>query len=230
MEPKDKKAEIIQHDVNKKFTYEKTPVLAFNMSFPEVRLKDRAAQNRINMYYVHVANRFYNQAATELYNAAVEDYLYRMKNSFPFIPHEADLTYTVTLNEDCVLSLYFDRYTFTGGAHGSTLRTSDTWDLDTGERISLPDLFLGEEKCCRVVTKQILLQADENMKKDPGIYFENYRSLIVQNFDADSFYLTPQTAAVYFQQYEIAPYASGIIVFEMPYASLGIRKPGCFNR
>lgn len=230
MEQKDFSAEMIQHDVKKKFTYEGTAVLALNMSFPEVKLKDRAAQNRINMVYVHVANRFYNQAATELYNNAVEDYRYRMKNGFPFIPYEADLKYTVTLNGSCVLSLYFDQYTFTGGAHGGTIRTSDTWDLNTGERIKLRDLFHGEEQCCRAVTEQIFLQADVNMKKDPGIYFDNYRDLILQYFDTDSFYLTPRAVAVYYQQYEIAPYASGILVFEIPYDKLGVQKPGCINR
>ena len=34
-------------------------------------------------------------------------------------------------------------------------------------------------------------------------------------------------SAVYYQQYEIAPYASGIPVFEIPYADLGIEKPNC---
>jgi hypothetical protein len=66
------------------------------------------------------------------------------------------------------------------------------------------------------------------MKEIPHIYFENYRSLIVRYFNPNSFNLSPDTLSVYYQQYEIGPYVSGIIVFNIPYESLRLTKPGCY--
>jgi hypothetical protein len=61
----------------------------------------------------------------------------------------------------------------------------------------------------------------------PGIYFDDYKKLIVENFNPQSFIITPDSLDFYYQQYDIAPYASGIIVFSIPYEDLGIPKPHC---
>ncbi|HWQ73960.1 MAG TPA: RsiV family protein, partial [Syntrophomonas sp.] len=45
----------------------------------------------------------------------------------------------------------------------------------------------------------------------------NYEELVEQTFDVNNFYCTPQGVVVYFQQYDIAPYASGIREFLLPY-------------
>ncbi len=45
-----------------------------------------------------------------------------------------------------------------------------------------------------------------------GAYFDNYRELVPQTFNPAQFYLTPEGLTVYFQQYDIAPYASGFHV------------------
>lgn len=88
------------------------------------------------------------------------------------------------------------------------------------------DLFPRGTNYRRLVLEQILKQADKMMEENP-ILFEDYRQLIVKYFDPDSFNLTPKGISVYYQQYEIGPYASGIITFEIPYESLGIDKPMC---
>ena len=48
-------------------------------------------------------------------------------------------------------------------------------------------------------------------------YFENYKELINKTFNPNSFYCTPEGISVYYQQYDIAPYSSGIREFLMPY-------------
>ena len=36
----------------------------------------------------------------------------------------------ITYKDDKLISMYFDDYTFTGGAHGTTVRSLQTWDLE----------------------------------------------------------------------------------------------------
>ena len=70
---------------------------------------------------------------------------------------------------------------------------------------------------------QILRQADENIQQNPGINFEDYHALIVKYFNEEHYYLTPSGVAIYYQQYEIAPYSTGIVVFTISY----MEPPSC---
>ena len=118
-----------------------------------------------------------------------------------------------TLNRACIVSLYTDEYQFTGGAHGMTVRTADNWNLRTGRRFALCDLFPRHRDCRQMILRQIITQ----IARDPSSYFDNYRELVVQNFDPRRFYLTQDAVMVYFGLYEIAPYSSGMPVFAIPY-------------
>ncbi len=228
MIPLNNKAEIVSQNITKKFSNEAVVLITLDMSYPEIKLKENeVAQNRINRHYQLFAKEFYTYVSTTLLKNAQQEYEDSISNDFPFRPYDAVMKYTVTLNASCHLSTYFDRYEYTGGAHGNTLRTSDNWDLQTGKYIELKDLFKPGEDYKSIITKQIIMLAEKENAENPYIYFDNYKELIVQYFNEKSFNLNPKTLSVYYQQYDIGPYASGIIVFEMPYASLGINKPRC---
>ena len=56
--------------------------------------------------------------------------------------------------------------------------------------------------------------------KDPdlkGTYFETYPQDVYDTWNEDDFYLTPSGIVVYFQQYAIEPYSSGILEFLIPF-------------
>lgn len=94
-----------------------------------------------------------------------------------------------------------------------TVRTADNWNLRTGSRFALCDLFPGHRDCEQMILRQIITR----IARDPSSYFDHYRELVVQNFDPKRFYLTRDAVMVYFGLYEIAPYSSGIPVFAIPY-------------
>jgi hypothetical protein len=223
-------AVITTKEMKKKLRYKGTVMLTMEIEFPQVGLKSRAAQNRINTYYINAVSHFLNYAASELYPQAVTQYRDAQKNGFPFHAHEAVMHDTVTLNQNCTLSTYIDQYTFTGGAHGNTQRFSQSFHLQTGKRLQIADFFGPEWKCCHTLLEYITAAAAAEMKKDPTIFFENYRELLLEYFDPESFYLKPEGIVVYYQQYEIAPYASGIPVFEIPYTAMGAHPPACSPR
>lgn len=224
-------AHIDIREIQKKFTYEDTVVLDVDIAYPEITLRDSPiVQNRINRHYRQQADRFFIYASKRLYADAVQFYIDAQKNGFPFHAFDAVMEYEVTRNEGCRLSAYYDRYTYTGGAHGATIRASDSWDLRTGRRIALSSLFARGSRYRRLIIEQIQAQADKNMAENPNIYFEDYRTLIIEHFNPESYFMTPEGLGFYYQQYEIAPYSSGIIVFEIPYGDLGIEKPGCLNK
>lgn len=167
----------------------------------------------INRFYKTKALEFQKHCETELFSMAVEQYKYDIENNFPVREYEALQVYKLTYSAACVISIYFDNYEFTGGAHGNTIRSSQTWNLQKCYMIKLSQLF----KCTEDYKAYILKIVEEEIKKNPEIYFENYSKLIKETFNENSFYCTPQGIVVYYQQYDIAPYSSGIREFLIPY-------------
>lgn len=221
-------AVLSEQTVQKEFTYDQTTVLTFLATYPEVRLAgSQNIQNRINLYYRAAVRKFYRYAEGPMRRDAIMAYRDSKQNGFPFNTFDAVMKYTVTMNEACHLSTYFDRYEYTGGAHGNTRRFSVNWDLRTGRMLQLSDLFERGENYRKLILDQIILIAEQNIKENPGIYFDEYRELIVKYFNPESFLLTPTALQIYYQQYEIAPYSTGIVVFDLPYRKLGIDRPNC---
>jgi hypothetical protein len=214
-------ANISMRETNRTYRYNNTGVLTLTIRRPEIRLPSRPeAQANINRRFALEAGRFYRHASSELYRQAVRSYQNAQKNGFPFIPYEAFMQFDITYNMSCYLSSYNDRYQFTGGAHGSTVRSSDTFSLKTGNRIPLSHYFSAGYDYRGFLLGQIIMQADANMQENP-IYFEDYRELIVRHFNPQSYYLSNTGLVIYYQQYEIAPYATGIVEFTIPYSTLG---------
>jgi len=212
---------ITMRKVKRAFSYDNKTMLTLSITFPEVILRHNTpAQNNINRHIQTQVNDFYRYASTDLYQQAIAYYKETQKNGFPFFHYDAVLQYTITYNRQCHLSMYRDQYEFTGGAHGNTIRASDTWNLTNGLTLQLSAFFSPSQDFHAFLIKQILGQADQQMQQNPGIYFEDYQALIVQYFNEKSYYLTSSGVAIYYQQYEIAPYSTGIVVFIIPYETL----------
>ena len=83
--------------------------------------------------------------------------------------------------------------------------------------------------CTSHYKKFILKEVKRQIEKEPDIYFENYQALISETFDAKSYYCTSSGIILYYQQYDIAPYSSGIRKFLIPYSRCVLNpKQKCF--
>lgn len=168
----------------------------------------------LNRHYRGESLEYEEHLRTVLFQQALEQYEYDRENGFPLMTYEAIQTFCLTLQAQCVLSLYFERYEFTGGAHGNTTRRSQTWNLQGCRRLTLAELFPAGFDYHTFLFEEIFCQ----IQGEPDIYFEDYRKLVVSTFEEESFYCTPRGLVIYFQQYDIAPYASGIREFFIPYS------------
>ncbi|MEN6348740.1 MAG: DUF3298 and DUF4163 domain-containing protein [Syntrophomonas sp.] len=200
--------------ISEEMKYEGVTVLNYRIEYPEFASDTYKKTIRaINQYYKDKAMALQGTIRTKLYQMAVDQYLDDIKNGFPVRVFEALQVFKVTYDKACIISLYFDNYQYTGGAHGLTVRTSQTWNLKIGKMIKLRELY----KCSGNYKSYIKKKIIEQIRENPDIYFVNYEELVEQTFDVNNFYCTPQGVVVYFQQYDIAPYASGIREFLLPY-------------
>ena len=107
-----------------------------------------------------------------------------------------------------VVSVTFSVYSYTGGAHGNLEITCLNYDLRTGRRLDLADLFKDPEKALQLMSawsqkelaRSLGEDTDEDMIRD-GVApdLRNFANLT----------LTPQGLRIEFQPYQVAPWAAG---------------------
>jgi hypothetical protein len=132
-------------------------------------------------------------------------------------PFVANVTFDVKENENNILSIYTIYYQYSGGAHGYNNDITYNIDLSDGKLIELKDLFKENIDYKVIINEKINKQIDE-------IINEYGESTPIYEFkgikDNQQFYLQDNNLVVYFELYEIAPYAAGIPKFEIPLKEL----------
>lgn len=222
----------VNDHVYKKILYFNTiPVLSYEIHYPNLCLISKysciknSSIDRINRFYQEKTNILEVYCKDSLFPLAVEQYQYSKKNGFSFFPYEVISNFKVTLQTESYLSLYQDLYTFTLGAHGNTLRSSESWDLCNNKQITLAEIFpdKNSNEITQLLTSFIIDQIKVSLKsnsKDNMNYFDDYDKNVADSFNQNNFFLTPDGIVIYFQQYEIAPYSSGIPEFLFPLKNL----------
>lgn len=203
------------------------PVLKYNIQYPSFTTTcSQEAAQAINLHYADLANSMERHVQNVLYPLAAESARYITKNDPPFHSYEFDMSYKITYNSDCITSLYLEQYSFMGGAHGATVRTSDTWDFSTGRQMQLGDFYSGVTDYEEGIRQWITYQISQILVNAPSTFFEDYVQRVHDSFKPESYYLSQDGLVFYFQQYDIAPYATGLPEFTLPYESNTYQQPG----
>ncbi len=126
------------------------------------------------------------------------------------ITYEIDSGYKITYNRNGVLSILVTDYEYLGGAHGSSIQTGMTFSLKDGKQIQLGDLLKSNSNYRKDIDKIINAQ----MKKNGDLYFKDSFKGIAAN---QGYYLTDSGITLFFQQYDIAPYAAGMPEFPITF-------------
>ena len=218
----------VSHSITGEKLFSGQTLLTYDIEYPQfVTFSSIGSLRRINMEYKEQAALLAQYAQVSLYAEALADFKSREQEGFPFFPYGLTRTFTVTYGQDCIISLYLDEYTFTGGAHGNTIRTSDTWEARTATRLPLASLFRPGVDYQERILAVVIAEAQRRAQEDPNQFFGDPAEVVVQSFDPANFYLTPAGIVIYYQQSEIGPYAVGIQTFLVPYGTVGAKIPGC---
>ncbi len=208
--------------------YKNTNIMRYTIKYPKF-ISDtyQTILAKLNSLYRTKAVMYERSNVMNLYQMAMVEYEYSIANNYPIRQFEAYVDFVVTYNRNCVISLYFDQYEYAGGAHGLTVRHSDTWNLQKSKRMEMSDFFPHRNNYRDFVVQTILKQIEEEIAAGNNIYFDDYEKLVKENFKVNNFYLTKEGIVVYFQQYDIAPYSSGLPTFLIPFGPGGATMPKC---
>lgn len=130
-----------------------------------------------------------------------------------------DENFGVMLNAMEVFSMRMLHSEYTGGAHPNSSAGHVTFDLKTGEELTLDDLLIPgwRDPVTELAESQLREQYDlkeGDALNDRGPLFENVFEL------NDNWFLSPEGLGFSFDPYEIGPYAAGFIEPVIPYAKL----------
>lgn len=197
--------------------YGSIPVFVYQIIYPffTTTCSSLSAQ-KINNYYALAAKKIEKYCHSVLYPQAVERARYIPTNNPPFNSYTLYTNYNVTYNNKCITSLYMDTYTYMGGAHGETNRVSNTWNFSTGTKLFLKDIYPLNITTFKGLQLAIGQQIQERLKVNSGSYFDDYKSLLQNSLNLNNFYIQPNNLVIYYQQYDIAPYSTGIPEFYLP--------------
>ncbi|RKN85528.1 DUF4163 domain-containing protein [Paenibacillus ginsengarvi] len=175
---------------------------------------DKNVQDSINAFLKQEAEASAKAAREELAEAAAafkEAAAGDKQSDRPMPTVSFDSRYTVTYNEKGLLSLYVDAYSYLGGAHGGTIRTPYTFDLQTGKQLSLSEAAGGSANYVAVINEAVKANI-----RDTDL------PLLVpfETIEPDrAFFLKHSGIVIYFEQYEYTPYAAGMPEFEVPFSA-----------
>lgn len=205
---------IITNVFEKNLYYKNTVVLKYKIEYPKI-IGNSVGIHSFNRFNFIKAVKLKQYVEKDLFKEAKELYDFNISNGYPLMVYEIVSIFTVTLNKNPYVSLYSDEYIFSGGAHGITTRTSQNWNIRAGNQITLNELF--DYNCDYVlyILKDINNQIEEQISNGSNYYFDNYCSLVLNNIDLNNFYLNNKYITIYFHQYDIAPYSSGIPTFKI---------------
>lgn len=126
-------------------------------------------------------------------------------------------TVTLMANYDCekngeVLSIKLNFDFYAGGAHPIGWINSIIVDIKAGEILEFEDLFKENSNYDKTISAKII----DEMNKDKDRFFEDYAKAVLDKKGKFDFYIDGNSIVVYFDAYDVAPYASGMpsFVFE----------------
>lgn len=209
--------------------YNKTVLLNYRIEYPQFFLPEfQVSLNKINLYYKESAYDLQRTCVKKTFLEAINLYEYSTMADIPVREFKVLRTFNITFNQDCTLSLYFEQYDYMGGTHSVMIKSSDTWDIRSGERISLCSLLNCKEDYVLYLIGIIINKIGIYLSaKEEKSYFENYEKYVELKFEARNFFLIPEGIMIYYQHYDIAPYSMGIPEFLIPYDTDFVTMPSC---
>lgn len=159
----------------KELYYKGEVIVKYSIKYPEIVSSEyEKGKQEFNHYNREAALYLKQFAEGEFYNQAKETYDYNKQHGYPIMVYELVSECNISYNYEKIVSLYCNEYTFAGGAHGNTVRTSQTWNLELARQIPLETFFKDNPNYQLDIIKEINKQIAKQIEEGTGFYFPEY--------------------------------------------------------
>ena len=176
-----------------------TELIYIDADYPQVSKKNSSKFiDSLNKTFESLTDDFLD-SVNELTDGILEYYDELSEDEKEFLPYESYMYYDVTRNYDGIFSVTVNESFYTGGAHPFGDRISFTYDTNKEKELTLCDILgKSQKETDKFVIEKFYAEYDEEDLWDleeeaPNVYF------LIENDEL----------VLYFQQYQIGPYAMG---------------------
>ena len=199
-------------------------LMSVDLSYPNLENPgdEDAFLKEINDSYENAAVAFIDECEREYLSDAKENYKSMTENGGEFEPYVFETTCEVPLNANNRLSILLHSYQYTGGAHPSMVMSSRSWDMKKKQELKLNDVLgMTQEKTDQKVSDSFVAWGTEN-EVESEVMQDYMAPALKEQAQSVNFYLTDISVELYYNQYDILPYAYGIPQVRVLYSDLGL--------
>ena len=197
-------------NVKKKIIKKNNKYLESTLEIPNIVSANENVKKVNSLIEKDILN-FYNTSLKEAQNY-LEDFSLDNSN---FV---ADSTFEIKKNRDDVISILVRYYKYSGGAHGYYEYIPYNIDLRNGKLIVLKDIFKDNVDYKILINNEIKEQIKELGKKTKEDVEKIYDFYGIK--ENQKFYFDDSKVVIFFDLYDIAPYAAGIPEFPIPFEKI----------
>ncbi len=193
-------------------------LITIAFEYPVIENKDNNAFiAAVNEQYKKDAETVVSDMEAEFKDTAEEMLSFMGKNYSPMV---LTRSFEVGLNQNNLLSITEMDYANTGGAHPNTLRTSRTFNLAENKELTLSEVLGKNAADTDSFVKE---KFDAYVKETIGEYIDYYEEYSQEMLSAVNFRLTEDALVLYYNPYDILPYAAGVPTVEVPYTDTAVK-------
>lgn len=139
-------------------------------------------------------------------------------------PYELRADYSITKPSNKAVSIIYTITDYTGGAHGNLEISVFNYNMPTGQPLDLTDIFEDLNSALKIMAKYSYkclsetlgdMSDEEMLRTGTAPELDNYNSIA----------LTPKGIRIFFQPYQVAPWAAGPQQIDMTLEDLKAAKP-----
>ena len=180
-------------------------------SYPVIENKENSdfITNKNNEYKSYIET-FLNEAEESKKDAQS---LYEFQKD-EFMPYTRELDYEVNMNKNGLLSITNNEYYYSGGAHGSYIMQSRTFDINAKRELTLDNVINNDVWNIKENIRKLFR---EKLQNDGLDLTEIWGEILEEELENINFYLKEGTLVLYFNAEQVAPYVLGAPTVEIPY-------------
>jgi hypothetical protein len=131
-----------------------------------------------------------------------------------FRPYTRELDFDINMNNKGLMSITTNNYYYNGGAHGSYVMQSRTFDFNNEIELTVDKVINNDVWNIKENVHELFKQ---KLQKEGLVLDEIWGDILKEEVDNVNFYLKENALVFYFNAEQIAPYALGVQTVEVPY-------------
>ena len=131
-----------------------------------------------------------------------------------FVPYTRELDFDINMNNKGLMSITTNNYYYNGGAHGSYVMQSKTFDFNNELELTVDKIINNDVWNIKENVHELFKQ---KLQKDGLVLDEIWGDILKEEVDNVNFYIKENALVFYFNAEQVAPYALGAPTVEVPY-------------